>query len=170
MASGLKKAFGIDEAEIIEDTIDENCIDDSPSNQDEYDNDEIVIYQDSKIVNIPENNTNEDDEEDDIKFAKKSLKELMNRNDDAMEDLIAIAKSSEHPRAYEVYGQLVKTQADLIKTLLDTKKISNQIDKTNNVDQETKNINVTQNNVMFNGSTNDLLKLINSSMGNNKDA
>lgn len=124
------------------------------------------MYQDSKIVNIPENTHDEDDEEDDIKFAKKSLKELMTRNDDAMEDLISIAKSSEHPRAYEVYGQLVKTQADLIKTLLDTKKISNQIDKTNNVDQETKNINVTQNNVLFNGSTNELLKLINSNMEN----
>ena len=50
--------------------------------------------------------------EEDIKYARENLYHLAERGRDALEDLLELANQSQHPRAYEVVGQLIKTLTD----------------------------------------------------------
>lgn len=69
--------------------------------------------------------------------------------------MLEIAKSSEHPRAFEVVNQIMKTMADAQKDLLALKKTQQQI----NGDNKSKDPqNVT--NALFVGSTAELQKMI----------
>ena len=57
--------------------------------------------------------------EEDIKYARENLYHLAERGRDALEDLLELANQSQHPRAFEVVGQLVKTLSDTNKDLLE---------------------------------------------------
>lgn len=50
--------------------------------------------------------------------SKDNLQELIDNGKEAMEDLLQIAKEGQHPRAYEVYGTLLKNMVDANKELL----------------------------------------------------
>ena len=43
----------------------------------------------------------------------------MDKGNDAIDGILALAKEGEHPRAYEGAGQLIKTVADVSKDLLE---------------------------------------------------
>ena len=63
--------------------------------------------------NLPEriqvdNQTDEENLDTDLKYTRENLYNLIERGTDAIEDLVHVAKESEHPRAYEVVGQLLK--------------------------------------------------------------
>ena len=68
--------------------------------------------------------------------------------------MLEIAKQSEHPRAFEVVNQLMKTMADTQKDLLELKQREQKINGTENKSPS----NVT--NALFVGSTNELQKMI----------
>ena len=68
-----------------------------------------------------------------------------------------LARSSEHPRAYEVTGQIMKTVSDVAKDLLSLQKQKQDIDRPNK--DATPQI-AQQNNILFTGSTEDLLKML----------
>jgi inactivated superfamily I helicase len=70
--------------------------------------------------------------------------------------MIELAKNSEHPRTYEVAGQLIKTVSDVAKDLIDLQR------KVKDLKQgEPENIkNITNNNVVFAGSTAELMKML----------
>ncbi len=68
-----------------------------------------------------------------------------------VDGILHIAKNSDHPRAYEVAGQLIKTVSDAAKDLLEVQKRKKDIEK------EDKPKIQTQNN-LFVGSTHELLK------------
>ena len=77
------------------------------------------------------------------------------KNDDVIEEIVRIAKNSESSRAFEVAGQLLKAQADITRELLNSHKQRKEIDG------ESANNNIkTQNNIVFAGSTSDLMKMI----------
>lgn len=92
--------------------------------------------------------------EDDTEKARETLHSLIDKGQDAIEGILTIAKTSDHPRAYEVVGQLIKTVSDVAKDLVDVKKKKHDMEK---ADNQTK-IGV-QNN-MFVGSTHDLMKML----------
>jgi len=96
------------------------------------------------------------EQEDDFQLARNTLKNLIMKNDDVINELIYIAKNSEHPRAFEVVGQLMKAQSDITKELMNVHKTKKEI-----AGEETTNI--TQNNVIFAGSTSELMKMISAS-------
>lgn len=50
--------------------------------------------------------------------SKDNLQELIDNGKEAMEELLQIAKEGQHPRAYEVYGTLLKNMVDANKELL----------------------------------------------------
>jgi hypothetical protein len=102
-----------------------------------------------------------DTNQSDFDLARSTLRDLISRNDAVIEDLVSLARSSEHPRAYEVAGQLIKTQADIAKDLLGIYKQKK--------DAEDKASIKTQNNIVFAGSTSDLLKMIASERSAVKD-
>lgn len=92
--------------------------------------------------------------EDDFELARDTLRNLIHKNEAVLTDLISLARSSEHPRAFEVVGQLVKAQSDIAKDLMGLHKQKKEVS-----DEEVTNIKQ-QNNIVFAGSTSDLMKLI----------
>jgi hypothetical protein len=94
--------------------------------------------------------------EDDAEFARGNIRNLIEKGNEAMSDLLNVAKASEHPRAYEVAAGLIKNLADLNKDLLEIQKRKRDLSP-----QETssaKNINVDK--AVFVGSTAELVKLL----------
>lgn len=89
--------------------------------------------------------------EDDAEHARETLRSLIDKGNEAIEGILHIAKNSDHPRAYEVAGQLIKTVSDTAKDLLEVQKRKKDLQK------EDKPKIQTQNN-MFVGSTHELLK------------
>lgn len=97
-----------------------------------------------------------DDIEDDYQVARKKLKDLIDKSQQALDGMLNVALASDSPRAYEVVGQLIKTTGDTAKDLLDL-----QAKKKKLKDEEPKKQNIeTQNNIVFAGSTQELLKAL----------
>ena len=86
------------------------------------------------------------DQEDDYQLARSTLRNLIYKSENTLDDMIELAKNSEHPRTYEVAGQLIKTVSDVAKDLKDGDSVSAK--------------NVTNNNVVFAGSTAELFKML----------
>ena len=97
---------------------------------------------------------NDDDIQKDYKYARENLYDVIERGTEALDYLLEVAKSSEHPRAFEVVGSLTKTLVDANKDLLDIQKKVKDLQKEDTADPQ----NVT--NALFVGSTSDLQKLI----------
>ena len=62
------------------------------------------------------------DTEDDVAFARKQLKRLIEENNEAISQIRNLAGDTEHPRAFEVLGQLLKQAADMNKQLIELQK------------------------------------------------
>lgn len=88
-------------------------------------------------------------DEQDHDNVRKIYYELIAQSKDALDNLIAFAKSAESPRAFEVVSGLIKTTADVAKNLSDLTAGNRKPDNQTN----------TQNNI-FVGSTAELQKLI----------
>jgi len=96
----------------------------------------------------------EETRDEDFSKARDTLSNLIDTNDDVLRDLIHIAKNSEHPRSFEVAGQLIKIQADMAKDLIDIHSKRKQVDG-----EEAKASKIqTQNNIVFQGSTDELMR------------
>lgn len=95
------------------------------------------------------------DREDDYQLARNTLRKLIMKGEDTLDEMINLAKNSEHPRTYEVAGQLIKTMSDVAKDLLAVQKQVKEL----NDEGSTPSIG-TQNNVVFAGSTAELMKLL----------
>ena len=89
--------------------------------------------------------------EDDSAHARDTLRNLIAKGNEAIDGILHIAKNSDHPRAYAVAGQLIKTVSDTAKDLLEVQKRKKDLEK------EDKPKIQTQNN-LFVGSTHELLK------------
>lgn len=96
--------------------------------------------------------------DDDFEQARNALKDMVKKGQDAVNDIMGIARQSDHPRAFEVTGQLIKTVAETAKDLLALQKQKKDLSQVAAADAP-KQIG-TQNNIVFSGSTNDLLKML----------
>jgi hypothetical protein len=105
---------------------------------------------------IPENlnATKAMDQEDDYQLARQTMRKLLLKGEDTLEELINLSKNSEHPRSYEVTGQFIKTLSDVSKDLLGLQKQVKELQADDPVQIGT------QNNVVFAGSTSELMKLL----------
>ena len=68
-----------------------------------------------------------DDSETDFQYARENLYNLIERGQDGLEEMLEIAKSSEHPRAMEVFGQLIGKLTETNKELLNLHKAKRDI-------------------------------------------
>ena len=80
---------------------------------------------------------NEDDLENDYEYQRKQFYNLVEKGSNAIDGILELAKESEHPRTYEVAGQLIKNVAevteklgDLQKKMKELKKVPNNAPKT----------------------------------------
>ena len=100
---------------------------------------------------IPRTQT-ENEDDDDFKYSRENLYHIIERGQDALDGILQVAKETDHPRAYEVAGQLLKTNADNAEKLVNlqtTKKKVTEVSGPKNVT-----------NALFVGSTAELQKLI----------
>ena len=98
--------------------------------------------------------TNEDDIENDYKYQRENFYNLVERGSDAIEGILELAKEGEHPRAYEVAGNLIKQVAEVTEKLGDLQEKMKRLQDVPNSAPK----NVT--NALFVGSTAELQKLI----------
>ena len=63
-----------------------------------------------------------DEVESDAALARQNIKSLLDKGSNAIDNLLLVAQESEHPRAYEVAANFIKTLADLNKDLLELQK------------------------------------------------
>jgi len=69
----------------------------------------------------------EDDSDSDFQYARENLYNLIERGQDGLDELLEIAKASQHPRAFEVVGQLVDKLTTTNKELLNLHKSKKDI-------------------------------------------
>jgi hypothetical protein len=97
----------------------------------------------------------EEDLTDAYEQTKSNLQDLIDQGKDAMEEILQIAKAGQHPRAFEVYGTLLKNVVDANKELLAVQKQMREMDKKNAPSGSTH-----IDKAIFVGSTSELNKLI----------
>lgn len=98
-----------------------------------------------------------DTRNNDFEYARTTYHEILSKGSEAMEEMMELARSTEHPRAFEVLSTMMKTLADVNGDLLDLHKKKNDIDKKDNVPALTSG---TTNNNLFVGSTTELQKFL----------
>lgn len=113
------------------------------------------VEAEAEVVSAKPTVQNIDDIETDYKYAREELYQLIQKGQVAIEELLDVARSSNHPRAYEVAFQGIKNVADITDKLADLQK------KTKDIKAEDKKSSpTTVNNTMFVGSTADLAKML----------
>jgi hypothetical protein len=95
----------------------------------------------------------------DYKYARENMYGIIEKGSSALDELVAVAQASEHPRAYEVVAQLVKTLTDANRNLLAIQKDVKEL-KTETTRGRDGPTNVT--NALFVGNTAELQKMIKS--------
>ena len=105
----------------------------------------IITHQDYGDVNDAENN---------YKYQRENFYNLVERGNDAIEGILELAKEGEHPRAYEVAGNLIKQVAEV------TEKLGELQDRMKKLSEVPNNAPQNVTNALFVGSTAELQKLI----------
>ena len=93
-----------------------------------------------------------DEDDDDFKYSRENLYHIIERGQDALDGILQVAKETDHPRAYEVAGQLLKTNADNAEKLVNLQTTKKKVKESSGPKNVT--------NALFVGSTAELQKLI----------
>ena len=111
---------------------------------------ESDIKKKTEIVKVPERAENI---ETDYRYARENLYGLVERGQDAIDGILQLSKETEHPRAYEVAGQLIKTVGETAEKLID---LQSKLKKLEDEEQKVG----TQHNHLYVGSTSELQKFL----------
>ena len=103
------------------------------------------------------------DVQQDYEISRAQLHNLVMKGQEAVDGILDVARASDHPRAYEVAGQLIKSVGDVADKLIDLQGKMKDLDK----EEKRGPTNVT--NAMFVGSTSDLQKMLKKQKEINKD-
>lgn len=125
-----------------------------------------AVFDTPKIVKITEHELIENETgeiiqtpvqriESDYDKTRGNLHELLMKGQEALNAALEVAKQSEHPRAFEVVGNLMKQLADVNQQLMDLHQQKAKLD----APSKESGAKVT-NNAIFVGSTSELNKLI----------
>ena len=99
------------------------------------------------------NYTKQEEQSSDYKYSREVFYGLVERGQDAIEGILDIARESEHPRVYEVAGQLIKTVGETTEKLIDLQAKVKELDKDDSMPDKV------QNN-LFVGSSTELQRLL----------
>ena len=111
-----------------------------------------LVKKESKPI-IPRPNENQDIDSD-YQYQRENFYNLVERGQDAIQGILDVAQNSDHPRAYEVAGNLIKNVAEVTEKLGDLQEKKKKLkDVPNNAPK-----NVT--NALFVGSTAELQKML----------
>jgi len=82
----------------------------------------VVRVQPQLPVVIEPIDSSGDDLQDDYELARKHLRETVERASEALSGILQVAKESDHPRAFEVAGQLLNVVGEAAKNLMELQK------------------------------------------------
>ena len=119
---------------------------------------DLIIDDPKAPIVVPRSKDQSKDIQTDYEYARSNLYQVIEKGSYALDSLLELAKASEHPRAFEVVGQLTKTLVDANKDLLAIQKQVKELKKEEEQIENAKG--GTVNNNLFVGSTADLLKMI----------
>lgn len=97
-----------------------------------------------------------DTKDQDFEFARKTYYDLLVKGSEALEEMMEVARATEHPRAFEVLSGMMKNVGDINGNLMDLHKKKKDIEKEDNAALPAAQ---TMNNV-FVGSTTDLQRML----------
>jgi len=72
---------------------------------------------------------------DDYEYSRETYYDLIEKGKDALEDMINVARESEHPRAFEVLSGMIKNISDVNDRLMDLNKKKKELDQKDVVKQ-----------------------------------
>ena len=90
----------------------------------------------------------------DYQYARGNLYGVIEKGQEAVVDMLDIARQSQHPRSFEVLAQLLKTVMDANKDLLEINQRQKNLEKQDSSSPQTVNNN------LFVGSTSELQKML----------
>ena len=111
-----------------------------------------IILDNSKVV--PYNAKGEDDIEKDYEYQREQFYNLVDKGSKAIDGILELAKESEHPRTYEVAGNLIKQVAEVTEKLGDLQEKMHRLKEVPN--NAPKNVT----NALFVGSTKELQSML----------
>jgi len=97
---------------------------------------------------------NLDDVDSDYKYQRENFYNLIERGQDAIDGILEVAKQSDHPRAFEVAGNLISQVADV------TEKLSRLQSSMKKLKEVPSNAPKSVTNALYVGSTAELQKLL----------
>ena len=117
----------------------------------------------SEILNVDSTPTKKEievlepinDAQSDYDLSRTTIRNLVKKGEEALDELLFVAKQSESPRAYEVVAGMIKNISDVTKELIELQKRMKDLGE-----DKSKNSGVTVQNAVFIGSTADLQKLL----------
>ena len=122
---------------------------------------DIVPTESTEVgISKPERHERNDIEKD-YEYTRGNLYSIIEKGQEAINGILDVAQNSDHPRAYEVAGNLIKNVADITDKLVDLQ------GKMKDINQETKKTTNNVTNAMFVGSTSELQKML-KEMGKDK--
>ena len=95
------------------------------------------------------------DTENDVEYSRQKMKELIDMSSEAIQNMMALASETEHPRAFEVLSNMIKQASEMSQDLVKLQKTRKEITQS----KEESN-GKTTNNAIFVGSTNELQKFL----------
>lgn len=110
--------------------------------------DEVVPVTQEIEKSVPGNS------EDDFQYARENFYNVIEKGTRALEEMLDVAKASEHPRAYEVVSTIMKTLVDANKDLVAMSEKKAKSDEPKQLPTGTVNNN------LFVGSTAELQKML----------
>ena len=123
---------------------------------------EIIPTVSGEIVTYDEPIIEQEDQDEDYKLVRNTLRNLIEKGNDALEDISTIARQNESARGFEVVANLIKTVGETSKDLYNLQKMKRDLKEPNpESDPRKKNaesINVEQ--AVFVGSAAELLSAI----------
>ena len=113
-----------------------------------------VVETTTSTVTLPEVKKPDEESDNDYKYQRENFYRLVERGQDAIDGILELAKESEHPRSYEVAGQLIKNVADV------TEKLGELQLKMQKLKEVPSNAPKNVTNALFVGSTSELQKML----------
>lgn len=99
------------------------------------------------------------DIEKDYEYTRGNLYSLIEKGQEAINGVLELAQETESPRAYEVFGQLIKNVSDTTDKLINLQQKMKELEDTGKSSSPT-----TVNNTLFVGSTAELSKMLKSQL------
>jgi hypothetical protein len=101
------------------------------------------------------NDNDKNTAENDFEYSRQIYHDLLAKGSEALEDMMEVARATEHPRAFEVLSNMMKNMGDINGSLMDLHKKKKDFYK-----EDKKELPSQTTNNVFIGSTSDLQRML----------